>query len=402
MQYFEQDGNSLIWRDKNETLVITPWGENSLRVRSTMMVDVEDTRFALLEPETACPEIKMEDRVASIRCGNLTAEVITDDWNNYATITFYNQHGEMLLQETPSHFVQKLHCRKFEPHLGGDYTLTMTFVGQEGEHIYGMGQYQEEILDWKGCTLELAQRNSQASVPFFISSRGYGFLWHNPALGSVSFSENRTTWTAEATKQLDYWITAGDTPAQISFAYAKATGFAPMMPEYGLGFWQCKLRYWNQEQLLSVAREYKRRNLPIDVIVCDFFHWPRLGDYCFDPEFFPDPAAMVRELKEMGIELLVSIWPLVSQQCKDYPNMLQKGLMVRAEYGEQIGSQFEGEDGIFLDMTNPRARKYLWEKVRKNYYEHGVRTFWLDVAEPEYTSNATRMWCTGSTVRPAD
>ena len=273
MRYFEQDGSSLVWRSKNETLVLTPWGENSLRVRSAMMVDVEDTRYALLDPEYAPSEIKISDWVASISCGNLTAEVVTDDWNDYATITFRNQRGEVLLQETPSHFVQKLHARKFEPHLGGDYALTQTFLGQEGEHIYGMGQYQEDVLDWKGCALELAQRNSQASVPFYMSSRGYGFLWHNPAIGSVSFCENRTTWTAESTKQLDYWVTAGDTPAQISQAYAKATGFAPMMPEYGLGFWQCKLRYWNQEQILSVAREYKRRNLPIDVIVCDFFHW---------------------------------------------------------------------------------------------------------------------------------
>ena len=96
-----------------------------------------------------------------------------------------------------------------------------------------------------------------------------------------------------------------------------------------------------------MAREYKRRHLPIDVIVCDFFHWPRLGDYCFDPEFFPDPAAMLRELKEMSIERLVSVWLLVSQQCEDYPNMLQKGLLARAEYGDQIhGLQSPGSTPI--------------------------------------------------------
>jgi alpha-glucosidase (family GH31 glycosyl hydrolase) len=72
---------------------------------------------------------------------------------------------------------------------------------------------------------------------------------------------------------------AGDTPDEIVESYADVTGKVPMMPEYGLGFWQCKLRYYNQEQLLEVAREYKRRNLPIDVIVCDFFHWPKMGDF---------------------------------------------------------------------------------------------------------------------------
>ena len=199
----------------------------------------------------------------------------------------------------------------------------------------------------------------------------------------MSFGRNRTTWHAEATGQLDYWVTAGDIPADISRNYARATGFAPMMPEYGLGFWQCKLRYWNQEQLLSVAREYKKRNLPIDVIVCDFFHWPRMGDYRFDPEFFPDPAAMVKELKEMGIELMVSVWPQISLNSENYAEMDQQGLLVRAEYGEQVGMRFV-EDSMFYDATNPRARDFVWQKCKQNYYDFGIRIFWLDEAEPEY------------------
>ena len=383
MRYFEQNGDQLIWRNKGETLIISPWGQNSLRVRSALQGDVQDTRFALLEPEKAEAEIVVEDARASIRCGKLTADITVDDWHKLAVITFLNQKGEVLLRETAPANALMLRSRKFEPHLGGDFALTATFEGRDGEHIYGMGQYQEELLDWKGCTLELAHRNSQASVPFYLSSLGYGFLWHNPAIGSVSFGRNRTTWHAESTKQLDYWITAGDTPAEISYAYAKATGFAPEMPEYGLGFWQCKLRYWNQEQLLNVAREYKRRGLNIDVIVCDFFHWPKMGDYRFDPEFFPDPAAMVKELNNMGIELMVSVWPQVSLTSENYEEMLQQGLLVRAEYGEQIGMRFV-EDNMFFDATNPRARDYVWKKIKQNYFDHGIRIFWLDEAEPEY------------------
>lgn len=383
MRYFEQHGNELIWRNKGETLIISPWGANSLRVRSALQGDVMDPCFALLEPEQAEAEIVVEDEHASIRCGKITADVMVDGWHKLAVITFLNQKGEVLLRETAPANALVLRARKFEPHLGGDFALSATFEGRDGEHIYGMGQYQEEILDWKGCTLELAHRNSQASVPFYISSLGYGFLWHNPAIGSVSFGVNRTTWHAESTKQLDYWITAGDTPAEISFAYAKATGFVPDMPEYGLGFWQCKLRYWNQEQLLTVAREYKRRGLKIDVIVCDFFHWPQMGDYRFDPEFFPDPSAMVQELNKMGIELMVSVWPQISLTSESYEEMLQQGLLVRAEYGEQIGMRFV-EDNMFFDATNPRARDYVWKKVKKNYFDHGIRIFWLDEAEPEY------------------
>ena len=384
MNYFEQSGCELIWRNRGETLVITPWGEDSLRVRSTLQGDVADTRWALLEPGPS-PDvtIKLDEDCAEIRNGSLTARVTMDSWHRYARVGFYNQRGELLLQETAPANALALRSRKFEPYLGGDFRLTATFDAQEGERIYGMGQYQEEILDWKGCTLELAHRNSQASVPFMMSSRGYGFLWHNPAIGSVSFGANRTTWVAESTKQLDYWVTCADDPAGISLRYARATGFAPMMPEYGLGFWQCKLRYWNQEQLLNVAREYRRRGLKIDVIVCDFFHWPKMGDYRFDPEFFPDPAAMVKELKDMGIELMVSVWPQVALTSENYPEMQQQGLLVRAEYGEQIGMRFV-EDSMFYDATNPRAQKYVWKKVKQNYWDAGIRIFWLDEAEPEY------------------
>ena len=80
---------------------------------------------------------------------------------------------------------------------------------------------------------------------------------------------NIMSFEAYGTKALDYWLVAGDTPAEIEEAYAKATGTVPMMPEYGLGFWQCKLRYQTQEELLEVAREYKRRRLPIDLIVIE-------------------------------------------------------------------------------------------------------------------------------------
>ena len=385
MEYFEKDGKRLIWRNHGETLAIEPWGPDSLRVRAVLMGDLRDDRFALIDP-APCEDVEIQladETHASIRCGKITAEVEVRGWKRLAHITFRNRRGEVLLEETDAENALVLSARKFEPILGGDYSLTATFKGQDGEHIYGMGQYQEEYLDWKGCTLELAHRNSQASVPMYQSSRGYGFLWNNPAIGSVSFGRNRTTWHADSTKQLDYWVTTGDTPTDISRNYARATGFPPMMPEYGLGFWQCKLRYWNQEQLLEVAREYKRRGLPIDVIVCDFFHWPRMGDYRFDPEFFPDPAAMVRELQEMGIELMVSVWPQVALTSENYEEMRQQGLLVRAEYGEQIGMRFV-EDSMFFDATNPRARRYVWTKIKKNYYDLGIRVFWLDEAEPEY------------------
>ena len=123
-------------------------------------------------------------------------------------------------------------------------------------------QHQHGLLDQKGAVIDLFQYNTEVCIPFLLSSRGYGFLWHNPAVGRVELATNLTRWIADATPQLDYWVTAGDTPAAIMERYADATGHAPLLPEWAAGFWQCKLRYRTQEELLSVAREHLRRGLP--------------------------------------------------------------------------------------------------------------------------------------------
>ena len=382
MSVFQRDGQALVVRFNGEILRLEPWGENSLRVRAVKMGEILDTDYALLPPAAVEPVIEIGEKGASIRSGKLQA-VLSQNEGRLAEIAYYNQDGKELFRELGWHGALNLQARRFKPILGGDYQLTASFISDPKEKLYGMGQYQQAVMDIKNCTFELAHRNSQASVPFVLSSRGYGFLWHNPAIGRASFCSNRTEWVADSTKQLDYWVTAGDTPAEIEEAYAKATGTVPMMPEYGLGFWQCKLRYWNQEQVLEIAREYKKRQLPIDVIVIDFFHWPRMGDFRFDEKFFPDPKAMCRELKEMGIELMVSIWPQIDLRSENFQEMKEKGMLIQAEYGVKVSMQFGG-DSLFLDATNPETREFVWKKCKQNYYDHGVRLFWLDEAEPEY------------------
>jgi alpha-D-xyloside xylohydrolase len=387
MDFYSIEDGKLIFENNGETLQIEAWGENSLRVRSRMMGEVIDTDFALLPNNSnikAKIEIDKETQTATIKNGKITAIVNHEKWETPGRISFYNERGELLLKEICRSGALKFQARVFKPIIGGDHKLIVSFEGNADEKIYGMGQYQQEIFDLKGTTLELAHRNSQASVPFLFSSKGYGFLWHNPAIGKVNFAKNITEWFAESTKQLDYWITAGDSPAEIERAYGRAVGTVPMMPEYGLGFWQCKLRYYNQEQLLNVAREYKKRNLPIDVIVIDFFHWPKQGDFRFEEEFFPDPKAMVDELKELGIELMVSVWPQIDRYSENYEEIQQKGYLIKAEKGVDVAMMGWLPASVFYDATNPKARKYVWSKCKKNYYDYGIKIFWLDEAEPEY------------------
>ena len=142
--------------------------------------------------------------------------------------------------------------REFKAVAGDSFRTVSRFIADDDEKIFGMGQYQQKYMNMKGCMLELAQRNSQVSVPFYVSSIGYGFLWNNPAVGRVTFGINGTEWLAECTKELDYLVIAGDTPAEIEETYMGLVGKAPMMPDYGMGFWQCKLRY--QTCLLYTSR----------------------------------------------------------------------------------------------------------------------------------------------------
>ena len=385
-----QEGKRIVFHYDAEELWIEPWGENAVRVRATKNAQMPEEDWALLKPEETECSAEINDDGADLVNGKLTVHV-----TRQGKITMYNQAGMLLLEEywrnrrdvtDPKCSAIEVEGREFRPNIGGDYHLTARFESLDrNEKIYGMGQYQQPYLNLKGTDLEMAHRNSQASVPFAVSSLGYGILWNNPGVGRAVFGSNIMSFENYAAKALDYWFVAGDTPAEIVKAYGKASGTVPMMPEYGLGFWQCKLRYQTQEELLEVAREYKRRGLPIDVIVIDYFHWPRQGEWKFDPVYWPDPDAMIKELKEMGIELMVSVWPTVDRESENYEEMLEKGYLIRTERGFRTGLDFLGAT-IHYDATNPAAREYLWNKAKKNYYDKGIKIFWLDEAEPEYTA----------------
>ena len=363
--------NLLIYRYRNETVHVEPWGANAVRVRATKNPAFPENDWALASRPSAQAEITVSPEGAVLTNGK---------------ITVYNQKDERILEEDTRKFCAlKIEAREFRPIPGGDYHLTARFQSLDpNERIYGMGQYQQPYLNLKGTDLELAHRNSQASVPFMISSLGYGLLWNNPAVGRAVFGKNVTSLEAFSTQALDYWIVAGDTPAELIEAYGSVAGTVPMMPEYGLGFWQCKLRYQTQEELLHVAREYKRQGLPIDVIVIDFFHWPHQGDWKFDPAYWPDPKAMIEELKSMGIQLMVSIWPTVETDSENYEEMLENGYLIRCDRGVDTSFIFLDKNTLPFDATNPEARGYVWAKVKEHYYDAGVRLFWLDEAEPEY------------------
>ena len=390
------EGNRIIWETAGELVYIEPYGRDAIRFRSSKSLRIDEALNWTLE-EPASPEgviIEADDEKACMTNGKIQVTITGD-----GTVTYRNTRtGKVLLEEYwidgRVHTAPLRRAREYRVTSGNQFKISLYFKAEPGEHFYGMGQDANDCFDLKGSTVELLQKNGKCTIPYTYSSRGYGFIWNNPAIGRAEFVNNHTMWHVQCAKQIDYVVIAGATPGEINEKFPAVTGRAPMLPEWAAGFWQCKLRYETQEELLQVAREYKRRGLPISVIVIDYFHWTMQGEWKFDPEKWPDPKAMVSELESMGIKLMVSIWPTIDPRSENYAYMREHNYILRGERGVDVVFMFFGPQ-TYVDTTHPGAQEFFWSRAKKNYYDYGIRTFWLDEAEPEmrpYDYDNVRMY----------
>jgi alpha-D-xyloside xylohydrolase len=392
MVSYHNDSGILEVRHRHEVIRIQAWGPDSVRVRAAQYRIPSESVGALADdpPAGTASVITVDETGAALTSGRLRVEVTFDAAASYPEplITFRGPDGGELLAEAREHFWMP-GARVFAGHRSGAYEIHQQFAAYPGERLYGLGQRTHGRLNLKGLALDLVQRNGEVSIPFVLSDRGYGMLWNSPAVGRVEFAENATRWQAGQAREIDYWFTAAPTPREILARYADATGHAPELPTWASGFWQSKLRYRTQDELLDVAREYHRRGLPLSVIVADFFHWSAMGDYRFDPVEWPDPDAMVAELRALGVELMVSIWPTVSPLSENYGQFYQRGLLVGADQGVEFQQTIQDKGMAapmpvaFYDPTNPATREFVWSLAERHYLSRGIRVFWLDACEPE-------------------
>ena len=362
----------IIFSRAEELVRITPCHQNAIRFEAFPDCRAFDEDHTLL-PRTAECRVEERDYCVFMTVGRLKMQL-----EQNGKITVYKD-GEVIMEEQPELAFQTGY-RHYERR-DGAWAARVTFRANEGERFYGLGHEPSGRFDLKGCAFDLRHVNAKSTVPFVYSSLGYGFLWNNPAVGHVELAANRTRWSVGATRKIDFVVIAGN-PREVSAALADLTGHAPVMPHWATGFWQCRLRYETQEDLLAVARRYREENIPLSAIVCDYFHWTEQGDYRFDPRWWPDVKAMTDELHEMGTKLIVSVWPTVNGASENYWYMKENNLLIRTAKGQDRVFDFYGPQAE-IDVTNPATREYVFGKLKQNYLDQGVDGFWFDEAEPE-------------------
>ncbi len=218
---FTQFANRLQWENEGELYWIDAFGPDTLRFRGSKSLRITDENWNLLPQPEVKLEISITAESAVVKNGNIRADFEA----RRGRITYLNDQDEVLLREAYHHHHPQF-ARQFRSKGSDHFELKVTFDAEKDEHLYGMGQHPNDCLDLKGTVLELAQKNTQISIPFLLSSKGYGFIWNNPAVGRAELSLTHTSFYAEYTKQIDYVIFAGETPADLVTHYSDLTGTA--------------------------------------------------------------------------------------------------------------------------------------------------------------------------------
>ena len=275
------------------------------------------------------------------------------------------------------------------------YEVGATFAEPDDEHYYGLGQNQQGVLDLRGRSLECAHDYTAAAgpsvcVPFVVTNKGYALLWDNPSKTRVDFAFNeQTRWTSQVGQRVSFFVIAGDSYDQLYEGYRLLTGSVPMLPKAAYGYIQCKQRYSSQKELLDVARGYRERHLPADVMVVDWFYFTKMGQMDMDPRYWPNPEAMNDELHRMGFHSMISVWPRFVPQDRYYSTLLKNGWFEHLADGTPTNGLPYDRAGSDIDTTNPAAAKWYWKTIRENFVSKGFDSFWADETEPDLPPNGS-------------
>ncbi len=294
-------------------------------------------------------------------------------WHNYSITDFNYPADELSFSNTID---EKNNIRevKFKPKESGVYSF---FVDEINQHsINRMRGHVKVSIDEDviiNYTTPWIPDNFNGKK-YLEAGKTYTILFQNsasPYKGKLRYlkpSFNKSTFSSRHGHEVNYYFVYGETPEHVIAHYQELTGKAPMFEKSVFGFWQCRERYNNQNELLNFANEYRKRKIPVDNIVQDWFYWPKnTKGPQWDRAKYPNPKAMVDELKTLNLNLMVSVWPYVKN------NALYKQYHFD---GKTLGNPN-------LDFYNEEVGKSFYQMLSDSMFHIGVDYIWLDGTEPE-------------------
>ena len=378
---YQHTENGLIYQKDQGRIIVSVCSEKIIRVEYKDNNAVANRESLVVNADWKPIDFQLSSRDGDIVISTqyITAILNKED----ASISFSDQTGKLLLKEKQRQLIADTVMGESVYHLSQSWVLT------DNEAIFGLGQLQDGNLNLRNTIDTLIQTNTVAVNPFLVSTNGYGILWDNYSKTIFTDNENGASFWSEVGDGIDYYFIAGDDMDDVISGYRQATGEAPMFAKWAFGYWQSKERYIDENDLMSVVKEYRRRKIPIDNIVQDWNYWADItnkdsiwanakkqwSSMCFHPSTYKDPAATIKQIHEKyHMHYMISIWPALGPQTEIYQEMREKNHL----YPPQHWSS-----GYLYDAYSQEARDIYWKHIKKGIMDMGVDALWMDGTEPE-------------------
>ena len=371
----QQQPDGVLFIMQTGTLKLQVCTDSIIRVRYSATATFSDLPDYVIT-KTSWPETKWTMQSTGDGVTLTTSRLAVTVTRKDGGITYRDLDGKQLFQEA----TRKLTPVKVN---GEDTYRAESFINIYGsrEALYGLGQHQAGVWNYRGESVDISQDNTNIAVPLLLSSQGYGVYWNNDSRSRFNNRfANYMYITSEVADNIDYYFFYGPEFDRIIAAYRELTGQAPMFGKWTYGFWQCKNRYKSQEEILGVARKYRELHIPADNIVQDWFWWNHKGEHVFNKNY-PDPKGMIDQLHAQNFHLMISVWPFFEPGSSVYEDMDKRGWFV--DKFKFAKPPYHTDGMAVYDATNPEARKYYWQLMDKALFNIGVDAWWLDTTEPE-------------------
>ncbi len=171
---------------------------------------------------------------------------------------------------------------------------------------------------------------------------------------------------------IDYYFFYGPDLNRVISEYRALTGEAPLFPKWAYGYWQCRERYHSQQEILDTATEFRKRNIPVDVLVQDWQYWGKYGWNAmkFDEDHYPRPKEMLDQLHAHDLHMMISIWSKFGEDTDVYKRMSAKSFLIPGT--------------PWTDFFNPAAQAAFWSELKHGMFADGMDAWWIDASEPEF------------------